>query len=75
MVSAAQSNLITASLIPAQVDNNISYAVLAKANDAERQAGESDVELIDAANRSAPGPGDPLVAKATGLGSLLDIDA
>ena len=75
MVSAAQSNLISASLIPAQVDNNISYAVLAKANDAERQAGESDVELLDAANGSAPGPGDPLVAKATGLGSLLDVSA
>jgi hypothetical protein len=75
MVSAAQSNLIAASQIPAQVDNNISYAVLAKVNDAERQEGAADVSLIDAANGSAPGPGDPLVAKATGLGGMLDVSA
>jgi hypothetical protein len=75
MVSAAQSSLIAASLLPAQLDNNISYAVLAKANAAEKQEGQSIVDLIDATNGSAPGPGDSLVAKATGLGSLLDINA
>jgi hypothetical protein len=75
MVSSVQSSLIAASQIPAQVDTQISYAVLAKANDAERQQGEADVELVDASNGGSSTAGDPLVAKATGLGGLLDISA
>jgi len=75
MVSAAQSNLIDASLSPAQVSNAISTSVLSKTLDAARQQGASVVQLIDDASLSGPQPGDALVAKATGLGSFLDISA
>ncbi len=56
---------------PAQVNNAVSYSVLRKSLDAARQEGASAVELID--NAGTPQPGDALVAKATGLGSLVDI--
>ena len=75
MVSAAQSSLIDASLLPAQVDNAISTALLKKTFDAARQEGNSAVQLIDSAGQVGPQAGDALVAKATGLGGLLDISA
>jgi hypothetical protein len=75
MVSAAQTNLINASLAPAQVDNAIATSVLSKTLDAARQQGASVVQLIDDAAEGGPQPGDALVAKATGLGSLVDISA
>jgi len=75
MVSAAQTNLIDASQSPAQVSNAIATSVLSKTFDAARQQGASVVQLIDDASISGPQPGDALVAKATGLGNLVDMSA
>jgi predicted secreted Zn-dependent protease len=75
MVSPAQSNLTNASLLPAQVDNQISTALLKKTFDAARQEGDSAVQLIDSAGQAGPQAGDALVAKASGVGGLLDISA
>jgi hypothetical protein len=73
MVSSAQSRLIDASLSPAQVDNAVSVSVLRKSLDAARQEGASAVQLIDSA--AVPQRGDALVARATGLGNLIDVQA
>jgi hypothetical protein len=73
MVSSAPSSLNAASMSPAQVDNAVSISVLRKSLDAARQEGASAVQLIDSA--AAVQPGDSLVAKATGLGSLVDVRA
>jgi hypothetical protein len=74
MVSPAQSKLIDAQLAPARLANDVSYAIAAKSLDAQRQEGATALKLLDAAATTLQ-PGDPLVAKATGLGSLLDITA
>ncbi|MGN6369747.1 MAG: putative motility protein [Phycisphaerae bacterium] len=73
MVSSAQSRLSDASLSPAQVNNALSISLLRKSLDAARQEGASAVQLIDSA--APPQPGDALVAKATGLGNLIDLQA
>jgi len=75
MVSPAQQSLIQSSLAPAALASDITYSVAAKAMNAERQQGDAVVQLLDSAGGGSPGPGDALVAKATGLGSLLDITA
>ncbi len=75
MVSATQAKLIDASLLPAQVSSQISVSVAAKSLDAARQEGDAAVQLIDAAGASGPQPGDALVAKATGMGTFLDVQA
>jgi hypothetical protein len=76
MISAAQSQLTEAQLAPARIANDISYAVAAKTLDAQRQEGATALKLLDSAmGAGTPQPGDPLVAKATGLGSLLDVMA
>ncbi len=74
MISPAQSQMIDAQLAPARLANDVSYAVAAKTLNAQRQEGETVLKLLDSAG-GAPQAGDPLVAKATGLGSLLDITA
>jgi hypothetical protein len=73
MVSPAQSRLIDASLIPARVSNEIATSVASKTLDAARDQGAQMVSLIDDAGQIAPG--DALVAKATGVGGLLDVNA
>jgi hypothetical protein len=73
MVSAAQNNLIEAALTPARIGTEISTSVAAKTLDAAREQGAQLVSLIDNAGQIAPG--DALVAKATGMGSLLDVTA
>lgn len=76
MVSPAQQSLNQASLSPAATASAIDTAVAAKALNAQRQQGDAAVQLIDSAGQSgSPQPGDALVAKATGLGSLLDVTA
>ncbi len=71
MVSSIQSSSNDPSMSPAQVDNAVAISVLRKSLDAARQQGASAVQLIDDA--AAPQPGDALVAKATGLGGLIDV--
>ena len=73
MVSSAQTNLINSALAPGQLNSDISVSVLKKALDASRQEGEAAVQLIDSAGVAQAG--DPLVAKATGLGGLIDTQA
>ncbi|HUO09077.1 MAG TPA: putative motility protein [Phycisphaerae bacterium] len=73
MVTSAQSNLIDSALAPGQMNGAVSVSVLKKALDASRQEGASAVQLIDDAG--AVQAGDPLVAKATGLGGLIDVQA
>jgi hypothetical protein len=73
MVSAAQSKLIDAALIPARVASEVSSSVAAKTLDAARQQGAQVISLIDNAGKIRPG--DALVAQATGKGGLLDITA
>ena len=79
MVSAAQQNLINATLSPAQTGVAISTSVAAKTLDAARQQGAAIVQLLDSASsigdQGGIQAGDPLVAKATGLGNNLDIMA
>jgi hypothetical protein len=70
MVSSAQSNPINSAVAPGQLNSDISVSVLKKALDASRQQGAAAVQLIDNAGIQA---GDPLVAKATGLGGLIDV--
>ncbi len=67
MVSPAQSQLIAASLMPAAVGNQISYAVAAKSLDAQKQAGAAVLQLLDGAANAAE-PGNP-----EGLGTQLDV--
>jgi hypothetical protein len=74
MISPAQSQMIDAQLAPARIANDVSYAVAAKTLNAQRQEGATLLKLLDSAE-GTPQPGDPLVAKATGLGSLLDVRA
>ena len=71
MISSVQQKLIDAQLAPARIGQDISTAVAAKSLDAQRQEGDSVLQLLDSAAQA----GDPLVAKATGVGSLLDITA
>jgi hypothetical protein len=73
MVSAAQSKLIDAALIPARISNEISTSVAKKTLDAARDQGAQLVSLIDDAGQISPG--DSLVASATGKGGLLDVTA
>jgi len=75
MISPAQNNLVEASLIPARVSNDISVAVAAKSLANDRQQGAQLTQLIDAAGQIASPAGDPLVARATGVGGLLDVNA
>ena len=73
MVSSAQQSLTNAQLAPAQIGQQISTAIAAKSLDAARQQGANVLQLLDSAAQVGQGPGDPLVAKATGLGTLLDV--
>ena len=75
MVSSAQNNLISAALAPQQVGQQIDAAVASKTLNAQRQEGDAVLKLLDTAAQAGPQPGDALVAKATGLGSLLDVSA
>ena len=80
MVTAMQQSLINSSLMPSKVGSAISTAVAAKTLQAARQEGAAVVQLLEAAGRGAGAgrgltAGDPLVAKATGLGSLVDMTA
>lgn len=54
----------------AQLSSAVSTAVAAKTLNIARQEGAGLVAMI---NNSAVKPGDPLVAKATGLGRNLDV--
>lgn len=73
MVSPIQQKLIDAQLSPAKVAQDVSAAVAAKALDATRQQGAAVLQLLEAAGKVQAG--DPLVAKATGLGRILDVVA
>ena len=75
MVSPAQQASIQASLIPSAVANEVSTSIAAKTLQAQRQQGDALLALLDSASPDpgGVGPGDPLVAKATGLGGLLDV--
>jgi hypothetical protein len=76
MISAAQQSLSQGAIPPAALSSDISTAVAAKALNAQRQQGDAIVKLLDSAGSDGEmGPGDALVAKATGLGGLLDITA
>ncbi len=75
MVSAAQQSMIDSALIPARVASEIDTAIAAKTLKMARQQGAALVEMIDGADQPATTAGDPLVAKATGLGQNLDIMA
>jgi len=81
MVQASSS---TSSNSPLNLGNRIATAVQAKTMQAARQQGAAAVELIESAaemttdTSNAPdtlSPGDSLVARATGLGTLLDVTA
>jgi hypothetical protein len=75
MISSAQQSLINAQMAPAQIGQEISSAIAAKTLNAAKQEGANVLSLLDSAAQvgKAAGPGDPLVAKATGLGSLIDV--
>jgi hypothetical protein len=76
MVTPTQQKLIEAQLAPARIGQAISTAVAVKARDAAKMEGAAVLQLLEAAGSVAqPTPGDPLVAKATGLGSLIDVIA
>lgn len=77
MVSATQQSLINSSLMPGQFGTAISTAVASKTLQAARQEGAAVVQMLEDAGVSSQGitAGDPLVAKATGLGGLLDVTA
>jgi hypothetical protein len=73
MVSAAQQTLIDASLSPGVIAGKISSAVAAKSMNVERQEGADVLDLLEGATDAGAQAGDPLVAKATGVGGLLDV--
>lgn len=77
MVSSAQNNLISASLAPAALGSAISTAVAGKTLQTSQQQGSAIVQLIESAAPASMTPqlGDPLVARATGLGATLDVFA
>ena len=75
MVSAAQSNLISAALAPTQIGQQIDAAVAVKTLNVQREQGNAVLKLLDTAGQAGPQPGDALVAKATGLGGLIDMTA
>lgn len=78
MVSAAQQRLIDSSLTPSRVAGQVSTSVTAKTLDIARLQGAQMVAMIDKAgvqSQSGVQAGDPLVAKATGLGANLDVYA
>jgi hypothetical protein len=78
MISPTQQSLINAQLAPAATGQAISSAVAVKSLDAAKLQGAAILKLLDSAAQAAqqqPAPGDPLVAKATGLGTLLDVTA
>jgi hypothetical protein len=71
------STTSSSSLPPAELGSRIATALQAKALQAARQQGAQEVQLIANAGQAqtpaAPSAGDALVAKATGLGTLLDV--
>jgi hypothetical protein len=73
MVSAVQSSLTNAALIPAAVDNQISAAIAGKALDDAREQGAAVLELLDAAAGSGGTKEDTGMAQATSLGGNLDV--
>lgn len=81
-MSTTISNSLSSTTPPAQLGQAISTIVAAKTLQAARQEGAGVLKLLDGAaavgkNASQNGlsQGDALVAKATGLGGLLDITA
>lgn len=56
-----------------QTAQAIQVSVAKKALDAQRQQGAAAIQLIEAAGGTG-GPGDALVAKATGLGGRIDVN-
>jgi hypothetical protein len=50
----------------------VQIQVAKKALDAQRSQGAAAIQLIQAATGAANGPGDELVAAATGLGGTVD---
>lgn len=79
MISTAQSQMVDASLAPMRLRTEISTSVLKKTLNAARDEGAAMVDLIDSAGAVGSGgggqAGDALVAKATGVGGLLDVMA
>jgi hypothetical protein len=76
MVTPTQQKLIEAQLAPAKIRQGIDTAVAVKARDAAKREGAAALKLLEAAgNVGKAAPGDSLVAKATGLGSLIDVFA
>ena len=74
MISAAQQSLTSAQLAPAQIGQAISTAVAGKAMSVDKMEGAAVLQLLDSAAQAGQSTaGDPLVAKATGLGGLLDV--
>jgi len=59
------------SLQQAQTAQAIQIKVASKVLDAQRQQGAAALQLIQAAAPTA-GPGDPSVARASGLGGVMD---
>jgi hypothetical protein len=62
------ANLAT-SMQSAQLSQQIGYAVAGKAMDAQRQQGAAALQLLQSAQI---GPGDSMVAAATGRGGVID---
>jgi len=63
------ANLAT-SMQSAQLSQQIGYAVAGKAMDAQRQQGAAALQLLQS---SQIGPGDSMVAAATGRGGAIDV--
>lgn len=59
----------------ATLANKIDYAVAGKVLDAKKAQGAGVLQLLNAAMVGPDGPGDALVAAATGLGGQLDVTA
>ena len=57
----------------AQVVSQVQYAVAGKILDQQRSDGAAAIKLIEAATAGANKAGDQLVAAATGLGGLIDV--
>ena len=76
MVNSAGNS--SGGIAAAQMGMQIATALAAKQMQADRQQGANAIQLLEAADISGGQTGlagDPLVAKATGLGGLLDVVA
>ena len=59
-------------LSQSQALNSVNISVAAKSLDIQKAQGAGIVKMIQAAGRAGVGPGDEMVAQATGMGGRLD---